>query len=91
MHLKIVNLIMQLNQNKFFKFISSIRLAVPVMLGIIGAVAAGTIFESMYSADYAKMAVYASNWFYALMFLLGVNIFASMMSRYPWKKDILAL
>jgi len=86
MHQYIQSAIAQLNGNRFFKFISSIRLAVPVMLGLIISVAAGTIFESLHSAEYAKIAVYNSSWFYALLALLCVNIFSSMMSRYPWKK-----
>ena len=79
-------LIRRLNGMSWFKFVSSIRLAVPLMLIVIVAVAAGTIFESLYSADYAKLAVYSTHWFFALMILLWMNIFAAMMSRYPWKK-----
>lgn len=86
MHHYLQRAIAELNGNKFFKFISSVRLAVPVMLGLIISVAAGTIFESLHSAEYAKIAVYNSSWFYALLALLCVNIFSSMMSRYPWKK-----
>jgi hypothetical protein len=86
MHNFTISLIRRLNQNKFFKFISSIQLAVPVMLGIIISVAAGTIFESLHNAEYAKMAVYGTTWFYCLLSLLWLNIFSSMMSRYPWKK-----
>jgi hypothetical protein len=82
----LADVISRLNKNKFFKFISSIRLAVPVMLGLIVSVAAGTIFESLHNAEYAQMAVYGTGWFHALLCLLWINIFASMMSRYPWKK-----
>lgn len=78
-------LIQVLNQNKLFKFVSSIRLAVPVMLLLIGAVAAGTIFESIYSAEYARIAIYDTFWFNIFLGFLGLNIFAAMMSRYPWK------
>lgn len=73
------------NQNLFFKYISSVRLAVPVMLALILAVAAGTVLESMHNAEYAKLALYDSTWFNALLGLLALNVFCSMLSRYPWK------
>ncbi len=78
-------LIKKLNKNKFFKFISSVRLAVPIMLVIGAVVAWGTIVESNYNADIAGLMVYRTLWFYALLGLLGINIFCAMMSRYPWK------
>ncbi|PWU20980.1 MAG: hypothetical protein C5B49_03355 [Bdellovibrio sp.] len=79
-------IIQRLNRNSVFKFLSSVKLAVPLMIIIIGSVAAGTIFESLYNASYARLAVYGSSWFWLLMVLLWLNIFAAMMSRYPWKK-----
>lgn len=75
-----------LNQNKLFKFVSSIRLAIPIMITIIFSIAAGTIYESMYNADYANLMVYGTFWFFAVLCLLALNIFTSMMSRFPWKK-----
>lgn len=85
MHRLMISVIAKFNQNIFFRYVSSIRLAVPVMLGLIISVAIGTIFESRYSAEYAKMFVYDALWFQILLLLLAVNIFCSMMSRYPWK------
>ncbi len=86
MHLFIVTIIKRLNQNKFFKLTSSIRLAVPVMLGLIVAIAVGTVLESNHNAEYAKIALYDAWWFNTLLSLLALNVFCSMMSRYPWKK-----
>lgn len=79
------DLIARLNQNYFFKYVSSIRLAVPVMVGLIVAVAVGTVIESRHNAEYAKIALYNASWFHALLFLLALNVFCAMMSRYPWK------
>lgn len=80
------NVIQRLNKNSVFRFFSSVRLAVPLMILIIVAVATGTIFESLYNSAYARLAVYNTWWFAVLMVLLWLNIFCAMMSRYPWKK-----
>lgn len=80
-----VSMIAKLNQNFFFRYISSIRLAVPVMLALIVAISIGTILESRYNTEYAKLSIYGADWFQLILLLLGLNIFCSMMSRYPWK------
>lgn len=80
-----VAVIAKLNQNLFFRYISSIRLAVPIMLSLIIAVSIGTIIESRYNTEYAQLLIYNAPWFLVILFLLGINIFCAMMSRYPWK------
>lgn len=77
--------IKKLNQNKAFKFVSSIRLAVPLMLIFGVCIAYGTIVESNYNADYAGMFIYKTNWFGLLIILLWINIFAATISRIPFK------
>lgn len=77
--------IKKLNANKIFKFISSVRLAVPLMLTLAVCVAYGTIVESNYNAEYAAMAIYKSTPFGLLLILLWINIFAATISRIPFK------
>lgn len=77
--------IAKLKANKIFKFVSSIKLAVPLMLIVAFAVAYGTIVESRYNAEMAKMFVYQAWWFQILLCLLWINIFASTLSRVPYK------
>lgn len=79
-------LIQKLNRNKFFKFISSVKLAVPLMLALAALVAWGTVIESMYNAEYASILLYKSSGFGALLILLWINIFAATLSRIPFKK-----
>ena len=79
-------LIQALNRNPLFRFLSSVRLAVPLMLAIAGVIAAGTIYESNYSASVARILIYQSWWFEGLMILLWLNIFCAMISRYPYKE-----
>lgn len=69
-----------------FKFLSSVKLAVPLMLIVAAAVAWGTVVESKYNAEMAKIVVYNSGWFSVLMTLLWVNIFCATLSRLPFKK-----
>jgi hypothetical protein len=83
--MSLANLIRRLNQNPIFKFTSSVKLAVPLMLTLGGLVAYGTVVESNYNSDYAKLTIYNTDWFLALLALLFLNIFNSTMSRYPWR------
>lgn len=48
--------------------------------------AAGTIVESRFSTAVAKRFVYSTWWFNLALLLLGVNVFCSALSRFPWKK-----
>ncbi len=70
---------------KFLRFLSSVKLAVPLMLVIITVVGYGTIVESRYNAELAKIEVYQTWWFSLLMILLWINIFFAALSRWPWR------
>ena len=67
-------------------FLSSLKLAVLVVLGLAVAMTAATFIESLYDIPSGRYWVYETRWFYALLALLGVNIFCVAMSRYPWSK-----
>jgi hypothetical protein len=69
-----------------FEALSSIRLAVVVMvtLGLTSLLA--TIYESKHGTAAVQRDVYRTVWFAAILVTLGVNIFCVLMSRYPWKK-----
>jgi ResB-like family protein len=82
----LVAFVQRLKGNKIFSFLSSIKLAAPLMIIISIAVATGTVIESLYNADYASMVIYKSLWFSCLLGLLWLNIFASTVSRIPYKK-----
>ena len=81
-----MSLLQKLQKNKIFKFISSVRLAVPLLitLGIVAAL--GTIIESRYNTELAKLLLYDSTWFLVLLSFLWINIFCATLSRYPFKK-----
>jgi hypothetical protein len=73
-------------ENKLFKFLSSVKLALPMILILAVFLASGTIVESLYSTPVAKRFVYGTWWFGGFLFLLGLNVFCSALSRLPWKK-----
>jgi hypothetical protein len=84
--MRLVHIVQALNQNKVFRFVSSIKLAVPLMLALMICVAYGTIIESNYNAEYAKISIYNTNWFFSFLGLLWLNIFCSTVSRYPYQQ-----
>ncbi|MEK6579849.1 MAG: hypothetical protein AABZ55_11535, partial [Bdellovibrionota bacterium] len=81
-----MSFIQTIQKNTVFKFLSSVRLAVPLMLGVLISSAVGTIYESQYNAQIATVLVYRSTWFLALMGLLWINIFSAALSRFPFKR-----
>jgi len=71
---------------KIYLFFGSVKLAIPVMLCLLGASVAGTLFESKYNAEYAGIVIYKTWWFMAILFLLFINILLATFTRLPWKK-----
>lgn len=57
-----------------------------MLLSLAAALAVGTVLESLYDTPTAQYSVYRALWFRGILALLGVNIFAVAMSRYPWKR-----
>lgn len=72
--------------NRIFSFLSSLKLAIFVLLSLAAALAAGTFIESLYDTPTAQYWVYRSLWFHGVLAFLGINIFCVAVSRYPWKK-----
>jgi hypothetical protein len=72
--------------NRFFKFLASVKLAVVLMTLLIFSLITATILESVYSTEMARTLVYGSPWFSLLLLFLALNLLASALGRYPWKK-----
>lgn len=75
-----------LKRKPYLRFFASIQLAIPLLTILICVVATGTILESRYNSDYARLMIYDSTWFFALLVLLCINILLSTLSRYPYKR-----
>jgi hypothetical protein len=73
-------------QNAIFEFFSSLKLAVVLLAVLIAGAIVGTLYESSFDAKVARTYVYGAPWFNAWLILLGANLTASALSRWPWKK-----
>ncbi len=71
---------------ELLKFLSSLKLAVVVLLALAVVASVGTIYESKYDGEYARHMVYHSFWMYSVLLLLSVNLIAVMVSRWPWRR-----
>lgn len=71
---------------KIFKFFASLGLAVGTLVTLMIVLAAGTIVESRYSADAARVLVYNTPWFSIILIVLVLNLACSAAERLPWKK-----
>ncbi len=69
-----------------FKFLASLQLAVGTLVTLMIVLAAGTIVESRYSAEAAKILVYNTPWFGLILIVLVINLACSAADRLPWQK-----
>src|SRR6266498_4613644 len=77
-------------QNSLFEFFASLKLAVVLLAVLIAGAIVGTLYESSFDAKVARAYVYGAPWFNAWLILLGANLTASALSRWPWHKHHLA-
>jgi hypothetical protein len=70
---------------RLFSFFASLRLAVIVMVTLGVTCAWATFYEMEHGTPAAQRDIYMTPYFALLLGLLGLNIFAVLMSRYPWK------
>ncbi|MBP9865838.1 MAG: cytochrome c biogenesis protein ResB [Candidatus Omnitrophica bacterium] len=70
---------------RIFSFLASLRLAIFLLVSMIGVFSAGTILESLHGANTAKILVYDALWLEFLLLLLAINLTASAFSRWPWQ------
>jgi hypothetical protein len=71
--------------DRLYDAMASLRLAVAVMLTLGTTCLVATIYESKHGTAAVQRDVYRTEWFAAILALLGLNIFCSMMKRFPWK------
>ncbi len=73
--------------NSLFRFLSSLKLAVPIILSLSLILAVATVCESLYGMRGAHLMVYGQAWFHGVLVLLGINVFCAALSRWPWKRN----
>ncbi len=67
-------------------FLSSLRLAVVTMVTLGSVCAFATFYEARNGTPAVQRNIYHTPWFTFLLALLGTNVVAVMVSRYPWTK-----
>lgn len=73
-------------QKRILRTLASLKFAVVILSFLTASLAVATFVESLYDTATARYWVYRSPWFYLLLSVLGVNIIAVMVDRWPWKK-----
>lgn len=71
--------------DRIWRFIGSIKLAIPLLSLIVIILIGATFYESQVGSVTVQQEIYQSPWFGGLMFLLAVNLGISALSRYPWR------
>lgn len=70
---------------RVWRFVGSIKLAVPLLSAIALILIWATFYESQVGSATVQQQVYKSPWFGALMFMLAINLGISAINRYPWR------
>lgn len=68
-----------------FEYMSSVKLAVVLMLWLCVECTIGTFIESRVNTAAARFFVYQTFRFYLLLALLGMNILCAALIRFPWR------
>ena len=71
---------------KLLKICGSLPLAICLMAVLAAVLVPATCVETWYGSAAARFGFYAAWWFTLLCVLLGVNILAALLVRFPWKK-----
>jgi cytochrome c-type biogenesis protein CcsB len=71
---------------KVLALLSSLKLAIVLLVLLLVGLSAGTIIESRVGAEVAGRVVYYAWWFLGLEALLAVNVIASLVAYFPWGK-----
>ncbi|MFO7901509.1 MAG: cytochrome c biogenesis protein ResB [Pirellulaceae bacterium] len=62
------------------------KLAVILLVVLVVVLAAATFLEAERGREFAQWYVYDSHWFIGILALLGLNILAATLVRFPWRK-----
>ena len=73
-------------ENRAFRFLASLQLAVVLLAVLAAASIAGTIAESKFDADTARTWIYEAPWFNLWLALLAANLACSALARWPWTR-----
>jgi cytochrome c-type biogenesis protein CcsB len=73
-----------------FRAFASLQLAVVLIVVLAAVLAWATFMEAAKGREYTQWYVYSNAWFVSLLGLLGANILACTLIRFPWKRGQVA-
>jgi hypothetical protein len=76
-----------LQANPVVRFMASVRLAVITMGSLAAILAVGTIVESRYNGDMARLVVYDQWWFHLVLVFLFFNVLLAVVVRWPLRRS----
>lgn len=68
-----------------YRMAASLKLAVLLIVVLGGVLVWATLLEAEKGREFAQWYVYRSHWFMTLLALLGINILAATLIRFPWR------
>ena len=71
---------------RFLRNVGSLWFAAVLLVLVLVAMACATVYESKHGTEQAQKIFYFADWFKVLLGLLGVNVLASLLARYPFTK-----
>ena len=66
--------------------IASLWMGALLLVLLLLAMACATVYESTHGTEQALHVFYRARWFHGLLFLLGLNILAAVVVRYPFTR-----
>lgn len=69
-----------------FRLLGSVRLAVPVVIGIAATLAYGTWYEARFGTPAVQRDIYRSGGFFLLLCFLAINLAVAALQRWPWQR-----
>lgn len=73
-------------RNPALRMVGSLWFAGVLLMLLLVGMACATVYESIHTAEQALAVFYTSRWFKGILALIGVNVLASMMVRFPFSK-----
>ncbi len=68
-----------------FRLLAALQLGLVLLVTLAALLAWATLLEAKQGREYAQWYIYGSPWFVGLLTLLGANILAATLIRFPWK------
>jgi len=68
-----------------FRLLASLQLGLALLVTLAALLAWATLLEAKQGREYAQWYVYGSRWFVGLLAVLGANILAATLIRFPWR------